>query len=192
MSILKSRATGAMLTRLARGHATTRASVAPRHCFSIIIASMASPSRLRESSTLTGPNMHPKDGRVVSNFITQALQGDDITIFGDGTQTRSFCYVDDLVSGFLALMASNRSVTGPVNLGNPGEFTMLGLAERVIDTTNSKSKIAFLPLPQDGPRQRKPDITVASDVLGWKPTVPLAQGLERTVAYFEELLRRTV
>jgi UDP-glucuronate decarboxylase len=134
-----------------------------------------------------GPRMHPKDGRVVSNFIMHALAGSDITIYGDGSQTRSFCYVDDLIEGFLRLMASEKQVTGPVNLGNPGEFTMIELAELVIRTTGSKSKLKHLPLPADDPKQRKPDITRARETLGWEPKVPLAEGLRHTVDYFRNL-----
>jgi len=136
-----------------------------------------------------GPRMHPNDGRVVSNFIMQALQGQDITIFGDGTQTRSFCYRDDLVDGFLALMASPKDVTGPINLGNPGEFTMIELAEAVLDLTNSSSKLVHKPLPQDDPKQRRPDISKAKEHLGWEPKIPLHEGLTKTIAYFEELLQ---
>jgi len=128
--------------------------------------------------------MHPNDGRVVSNFIVQALRGEDITIYGDGQQTRSFCYVDDLVRGLMALMGSDSAVTGPINLGNPGEFTMLELAEQVIALTGTRSKIVFQPLPQDDPRQRKPDITKARDILGWEPKVPLEDGLQRTIEEF--------
>lgn len=136
-----------------------------------------------------GPRMHPNDGRVVSNFIVQALRGDDITIYGDGTQTRSFCYCDDLLDGMVRAMATADDFTGPVNLGNPHEFTMLELAERVIGLTGSRSKLVFRPLPADDPRQRRPDITLAKQVLdGWEPTVPLEQGLSRTIAYFDELL----
>jgi UDP-glucuronate decarboxylase len=134
-----------------------------------------------------GPRMHPKDGRVVSNFIMQALAGDDITIYGDGSQTRSFCYVDDLIEGFLRLMASEKHVTGPVNLGNPGEFTMIELAELVLRTTGSKSKLKHLPLPADDPKQRRPDITRARETLGWEPKVPLPEGLRHTVDYFRNL-----
>jgi UDP-glucuronate decarboxylase len=137
-----------------------------------------------------GPRMHPNDGRVVSNFIVQALNGQDITIYGDGQQTRSFCYVDDLIEGFARLMATDQSVTGPINLGNPGERTMLELASEVIDLTGSRSKIVFMPLPEDDPRQREPDITQARAVLGWEPKVPLRQGLEKTIAYFDGLLRQ--
>ena len=136
-----------------------------------------------------GPRMHPNDGRVVSNFIVQALKGEDITIYGDGQQTRSFCYVDDLIDGFLRLMETEPGFTGPVNLGNPGEFTMLELAEKVIASVGGKSKLVFLPLPADDPKQRQPDITLAKDKLGWQPKVSLEDGLERTVAYFRQLLK---
>ena len=137
-----------------------------------------------------GPRMLPNDGRVVSNFIVQALKGEPITIFGDGSQTRSFCYVDDLIRGFIALMDGPDSVTGPMNLGNPGEFTIKQLAEQVVEMTGSRSSISYHPLPQDDPTQRCPDITKARDLLDWKPTIPLAEGLEKTVAYFEELLKK--
>jgi UDP-glucuronate decarboxylase len=136
-----------------------------------------------------GPRMHPNDGRVVSNFIVQALLGRPITVYGDGSQTRSFCYVDDLVEGLLRLMATPDEVTGPVNLGNPGEFTILELAEKVIDMTGSRSRIEFRPLPENDPTQRQPDIGRAREVLEWQPTVPLDEGLVRTIAYFDELLR---
>jgi UDP-glucuronate decarboxylase len=135
-----------------------------------------------------GPRMHPSDGRVVSNFIVQALNGDPITIYGDGRQTRSFCYVDDLIDGFLRLMASPASVTGPINLGNPGEFTIKDLAEIVIDMTGSSSELIYLPLPQNDPRQRKPDITLAKECLHWQPSVALREGLSRTIEYFDTLL----
>jgi UDP-glucuronate decarboxylase len=134
-----------------------------------------------------GPRMHPKDGRVVSNFITQALSGEDLTIYGDGTQTRSFCYVDDLIDGFLRLMESPAEVTGPVNLGNPHEFTMLELAERVLKLTGSKAKVAHQPLPADDPKQRRPDISLARKQLGWEPNVQLAEGLRQTIDYFRNL-----
>jgi len=137
-----------------------------------------------------GPRMHPHDGRVVSNFIVQALKGEDITIFGDGQQTRSFCYVDDLIEGLLRLMDSATGVTGPINLGNPSEFTMLELAERVLHLTRSTSKLAFKPLPSDDPRQRQPDIGLAQQALGWKPTVSLEDGLKETIAYFRTSLTR--
>jgi len=137
-----------------------------------------------------GPRMHPNDGRVVSNFIVQALRGEDITIYGDGSQTRSFCYVDDLIEGLLRMMATPEDVTGPVNVGNPGEFSMLELAEKVIEITASKSKLVFRPLPSDDPRQRRPDTALAREVLGgWAPTVTLNEGLERTVAYFRGVLQ---
>ena len=135
-----------------------------------------------------GPRMNPDDGRVVSNFIVQALQGEDITVYGEGQQTRSFCYVDDLIDGFVCLMNSDSDVTGPVNLGNPGEFTVRELAEHVIDLTGSPSKLVFKPLPQDDPRQRKPDISKAKSLLDWQPEVKLDEGLKRTIAYFEKLL----
>jgi len=137
-----------------------------------------------------GPRMHPDDGRVVSNFIVQALRGAPITLYGDGSQTRSFCYVDDLIDGFLAMMATPDAVTGPINLGNPGEFTIRALAETVIALTGSASRITHLPLPEDDPMQRQPDITRARSMLGWEPTIPLEQGLTRTIAYFEGLLAR--
>jgi len=131
-----------------------------------------------------GPRMHPNDGRVVSNFIVQALKGENITIYGDGQQTRSFCYVDDLIEGFVRLMAQTETV-GPVNIGNPGEFTMLELAHSVLKLTRSKSRIEHMPLPTDDPRQRKPDITLARKYLKWEPKVPLAEGLKRTIVYFK-------
>jgi UDP-glucuronate decarboxylase len=134
-----------------------------------------------------GPRMHPNDGRVVSNFVMQALRGEDITVFGDGSQTRSFCYVDDLVDGLMRLMNSPDEVTGPVNLGNPVEFTILSLAEKVIELTGSSSKVVFQPLPSDDPLQRQPDISLAKDVLGWEPAMALEEGLKKTIAYFEEL-----
>ena len=135
-----------------------------------------------------GPNMRPDDGRVVSNFIVQALKGEPLTIYGDGTQTRSFCYVSDLVDGLVRLMQSPVDVTGPVNLGNPVEFTMLQLAEQVIALSGSKSKIEFRPLPQDDPRQRQPDIALAKRALDWAPKVPLSEGLKPTMAYFDAVL----
>jgi UDP-glucuronate decarboxylase len=135
-----------------------------------------------------GPRMHPNDGRVVSNFIVRALKGEPITLYGDGHQTRSFCYVDDLVDGLMRLMATEDAVTGPINLGNPGEFSMRELARLVIDLTGSKSDVVFRPLPQDDPKQRKPDISLAERALGWGPKVQLREGLEKTVAYFDALL----
>lgn len=135
-----------------------------------------------------GPRMHPNDGRVVSNFIVQALRGEDITIFGDGMQTRSFCYVDDLIEGMYRLMNSRPGFTGPVNIGNPGEFTMLELAEKVLQITGSKSKLKFLPLPQDDPMQRQPVIDLAKKELGWEPKVQLEEGLTKTIAYFKHAI----
>jgi UDP-glucuronate decarboxylase len=135
-----------------------------------------------------GPRMHPNDGRVVSNFIVQALKGESITIYGNGDQTRAFCYVDDLVEGFIRLMASPADLPGPVNLGNPGEFTIRELAEKVIALTGSRSKLIFRPLPQDDPKQRRPDIGLARSRLDWEPKVPLDQGLQKTISYFEKLL----
>lgn len=135
-----------------------------------------------------GPRMHPNDGRVVSNFIVQALQGKDITVFGDGQQTRSFCYVDDLIDGIMLLMDTPDDFTGPVNLGNPEEYTMIELAESVIRLTKSRSKLTFRPLPADDPRQRRPDITLAKTTLGWNPKVPLEDGLTETINYFRALL----
>lgn len=135
-----------------------------------------------------GPRMHPNDGRVVSNFIVQALKGEDITIYGSGQQTRSFCYVDDLVDGLIRMMNSPPETTGPLNLGNPGEFTMLELAEKVLHFTNSTSQLVFLPLPQDDPRQRQPDITRTRGQLDWSPKVELDEGLQKTIAYFKKIL----
>jgi UDP-glucuronate decarboxylase len=136
-----------------------------------------------------GPRMHPNDGRVVSNFIMQALLGRDLTIYGDGAQTRSFCYVDDLIDGLVRLMKSPHAVTGPINIGNPSEFTILQLASEVIELTGSRSRPVHRPKPQDDPRQRRPDISKAQDVLGWAPHTQLKEGLARTIAYFEGLLR---
>ena len=136
-----------------------------------------------------GPRMHPHDGRVVSNFIIQALLGRDITIYGDGSQTRSFCYVDDLIDGLVRLMGSSDEVVGPINIGNPIEFSMLQLANVVCELTGSRSRIVHRPLPQDDPRQRQPDISKAQEILGWKPATPLKEGLGKTIAYFEALLR---
>jgi UDP-glucuronate decarboxylase len=135
-----------------------------------------------------GPRMNPKDGRVVSNFIVQAINGEDITIYGSGQQTRSFCYVDDLIDGFLCLMNSSDGITGPVNLGNPGEFTMLELAENVLRLVGSKSKLSFKPLPQDDPKQRQPNIILAKETLGWEPKVNLEDGLAKTIEYFKNIL----
>jgi UDP-glucuronate decarboxylase len=135
-----------------------------------------------------GPRMHPTDGRVVSNFIVQALRGEDLTVFGTGEQSRSFCYVDDLISGMVAMMESPKEVTGPINVGNPVEFTMLELAEKVLKKVGGRSRICFKPLPGDDPKQRRPDISRAEQLLGWKPTVSLDDGLEPTIAYFRQLL----
>jgi UDP-glucuronate decarboxylase len=135
-----------------------------------------------------GPNMHPDDGRVVSNFILQALRGEDITLYGDGSQTRSFCYVDDLVAGLMKMMDTPASVTGPVNMGNPNEFTIRELAEKIITLTGSPSKLVFHPLPQDDPRRRRPDIGAARLLLGWEPTTTVTDGLKATIAYFEAML----
>jgi len=134
-----------------------------------------------------GPRMHPSDGRVVSNFVMQALNNEPITLYGDGQQTRSFCYVDDLVAGFMAFMDTPPEVSGPINLGNPVEFTIRELAELVVEMTGSKSELVFRPLPQDDPMQRKPDITLARETLGWEPTVALRQGLVKTIDYFSQL-----
>jgi UDP-glucuronate decarboxylase len=134
-----------------------------------------------------GPNMHPQDGRVVSNFIVQALAGSPITIYGTGQQTRSFCYVDDLVKGLVSLMDSSDEITGPINLGNPEEFTISELAERVLARTKSKSTLNYMPLPEDDPRQRKPDITMANELLGWSPEISLEDGLPKTIDFFQNL-----
>jgi UDP-glucuronate decarboxylase len=136
-----------------------------------------------------GPRTHPNDGRVVASFIVQALLNREITVFGEGNQTRSFCYVDDLVVGLLAMMGSPPQITGPINLGNPQEYTILELAEMILSTTGSKSKIVHRPLPQDDPRQRKPDISEAHRLLNWRPTVPVQDGLKSTIGYFEKLLQ---
>lgn len=135
-----------------------------------------------------GPNMHPNDGRVVSNFIVQALKGEDITIYGDGSQTRSFCYVDDLIEGMVRLMNSRKDFIGPVNIGNPGEFTIKQLAEMVIDLTGAKSKLIYMPLPSDDPLQRKPVIELAKKELDWEPTIPLEEGLKKTIEYFKTIV----
>ena len=135
-----------------------------------------------------GPRMRPDDGRVISNFIVQALQGKDITIYGDGSQTRSFCYVDDLIEAIIKLMNTEKGFTGPVNLGNPFEFSILELAEIIIDLTNSKSKLIFNDLPQDDPKQRQPDITLAKEKLNWEPKIQLKEGLPKTIKYFDEIL----
>jgi UDP-glucuronate decarboxylase len=136
-----------------------------------------------------GPRMHPRDGRVVSNFIVQALQNQDITVYGDGSQTRSFCYVDDLVEGLMRLMGTPEDVTGPINLGNPNEFTIKQLALSVIELTNSSSRIEYKTLPTDDPKQRQPNIQKAMELLDWKPIIQLKDGLKQTIAYFDRLLR---
>ena len=135
-----------------------------------------------------GPRMHPNDGRVVSNFIVQAIRGDNITIYGDGSQTRSFCYVDDLIEGFVKLMASSKDITGPINLGNPGEFTIKQLAETIIEMVGGKSKLVFELLPQDDPKQRQPDISMAKKTLNWEPQINLENGLEKTIEYFRKIV----
>ncbi|MGI6655804.1 MAG: UDP-glucuronic acid decarboxylase family protein [Desulfobulbus sp.] len=135
-----------------------------------------------------GPRMHPNDGRVVSNFIVQALRGEDITLYGDGSQTRSFCYVDDLIEGFVRLMASPKDVTGPINMGNPGEFTIRELAETVLKMVGGKSQLVMMPLPQDDPKQRRPDISLAKKTLGWEPKIKLEEGLGKTIDYFRSFL----
>ncbi len=137
-----------------------------------------------------GPRMHPNDGRVVSNFIVQALRGEDITIYGDGSQTRSFCYVDDLIEAFVRIMETDDDFTGPVNIGNPEEFTILELAKKIISTVGNNSKIVNLPLPNDDPGRRRPDISLAKEKLGWEPTIALDEGLERTISYFDHLLSK--
>ena len=137
-----------------------------------------------------GPKMHPNDGRVVSNFIIQALKGEPITIYGDGSQTRSFCYVDDLIECMVRFMASPADFIGPMNMGNPGEFTIRELAEKVVEMTGSKSVISYEPLPGDDPKQRKPDITLAREKLGWEPQVKLEDGLKKTITYFDEMLKQ--
>ncbi len=136
-----------------------------------------------------GPRMHPNDGRVVSNFIVQALKGEDITLYGDGAQTRSFCYVDDLIDAFLAFMDKDGDLPGPINIGNPVEFTIKQLAENVLDLTGSKSRLVYRPLPSDDPKQRQPNIERAKEALGWQPKVPLKEGLKRTIEYFDGLLK---
>ena len=132
--------------------------------------------------------MNPNDGRVISNFIVQALTGQDITVFGDGSQTRSFCYVDDMIDGIIKMMETPDEITGPINLGNPEEITILELAELILKLTKSRSKIVFLPRPKDDPSRRKPDITLAKKILGWEPKVPLEEGLKRTIEYFSSIL----
>jgi len=139
-----------------------------------------------------GPRMHPNDGRVISNFIVQALRGETLNIYGEGTQTRSFCYVDDMVEGLVLLMKTANDVTGPINLGNPDEHNMLELAQRILEITGSKSKLVFSPLPQDDPQRRRPDLTLARDILKWNPKVSLEEGLPKTIDYFDNLLRSDI
>lgn len=150
----------------------------------------ATPIKVVRIFNTYGPGMHPADGRVVANFIMQALTGRDITLYGDGLQTRSFCYVDDLLAGLVAMMESDTSVIGPINLGNPAEFTMRQLADVIVSMTGSRSRIVHQPLPIDDPRQRRPDIGLAEQALGWKPNVALEDGLGRTIAYFDKLLSK--
>ena len=146
------------------------------------------PAKVVKIFNTYGPRMHPNDGRVVSNFIMQALKGEDITLYGDGAQTRSFCYVDDLVEAILRMMATPREVTGPINIGNPTEFKIRELAELVVDITGSKSQLVFRPLPSDDPKQRQPDISLAEATLGWRPKIALREGLVQTIAYFDRLI----
>lgn len=136
-----------------------------------------------------GPNMNPDDGRVVSNLIVQALQGNNLTVYGDGLQTRSFCYVDDLIRGFILMMDFNEAINCPINLGNPNEFTVLELATKILHLTNSKSEILFKELPEDDPQQRKPDISQAKKILSWEPNIQLEEGLKRTIEYFTNILK---
>ena len=166
-----------------------KASAAPKLCSLIIGGNTNCASRSHAFSIPMARACIPHDGRVVSNFIIQALLGRDITIYGDGSQTRSFCYVDDLIDGLVRLMGSPDEVVGPINIGNPVEFSMLQLAKFVRELTGSRSRIVHRPLPQDDPRQRQPDISKAQELLGWKPVTPLKEGLVKTVAYFEALLR---
>ena len=186
--IRKKRIIGATSIRSVYDRAMMRASDARKHYFSITGASIGCPIKVARIFNTYGPSMHPSDGRVVSNFIMQALRNEDITVYGEGNQTRSFCYVDDLVDGLIRLMETPDDVTGPVNLGNPIEFTIRQLAELVIDLTGSSSKIVFRPLPEDDPRQRCPDISLAKELLGWAPRVQLRDGLMKTIAYFDQQL----
>ncbi|MCI5779619.1 MAG: SDR family oxidoreductase [Lentisphaeria bacterium] len=156
------------------------------HCYRV---QCGLPTKIVRIFNTYGPRMRPDDGRVVSNFIMQALKGEPLTVFGDGSQTRSFCFVSDLVDGMIRMMAAPDECAGPINLGNPGEFSMLELAETILELTGSKSKIVFRPLPQDDPKQRRPDITQAEKLLNWRPTVSLREGLEPTIAYFRSFAR---
>ena len=166
----------------------TRASVAPRPCFFDYRRQHGLSIKVARIFNTYGPNMHPNDGRVVSNFIMQALQNQPITIYGDGSQTRSFCYIDDLIEAFIRLMATSDEFTGPVNTGNPNEFTIKELAEKVIELTGSSSTLDYKPLPGDDPTQRQPDITLAKRELGWEPQIQLEEGLKKTIPYFESLI----
>ena len=167
----------------------TKANAARNPCFSTMCGNMMLSIKVARIFNTYGPRMHPEDGRVVSNFVIQALKGEPLTIYGDGSQTRSFCYVDDLIDGFLRLMGSRDEFQGPVNLGNPVEFTILELAKKVIEVTGSSSRLDFRPLPSDDPRQRQPDITLARTELGWQPKVSLEEGLNKTIEYFDALLK---
>ncbi len=182
------RITGATSIRSASAPATTKASAAPKPCSSITGGSTQLPIKVARIFNTYGPRMQPNDGRVVSSFIVQALKGEPITVFGDGGQTRSFCYVDDLVEAITRLMLTDEACTGPINLGNNSEFTILELAEKVISYTGSRSKLIFKPLPQDDPRQRQPDLSKAKAHLNWEPKVALADGLKETIAYFKHSL----
>ena len=181
--IRRQKSTGAGSIRSAYGHVTMKANGALRR-YSLIIGVSTSSDQGRRIFNTYGPRMHPHDGRVVSNFIVQALAGEDITIYGDGTQSRSFCYVDDLIEAMIRAMNTPDDFTGPINIGNPTEFTITELAERVLELTGSRSKLVYRPLPSDDPRQRQPDISLARSMLDWSPKVALRDGLEKTVAYF--------
>ena len=185
---LRSRATGATSARSDRAHATTRASAAPRRCSWTTGDSTILRIKIVRIFNTYGPNMLPNDGRVVSNFIVQCLRGDDLTIYGEGSQTRSFCYVSDLIDGMIRMMNSPDDVTGPINLGNPEERTILQLAEEIKRLTESNSRIVFHELPKDDPIRRRPDIALATSLLGWSPNVGLDEGLGTTIEYFRRLL----
>ena len=184
-SIPKEKAIGGMLIPSEFEVATMKANAWQKHCFSITKRMHGLDIRIIRIFNTYGPRMHPDDGRVVSNFIVQALKNKDITVYGKGNQTRSFCYVDDLLDGMMRLMNTDDFV-GPVNIGNPNEFTIRQLAKNVIDLTGSKSKMIEKPLPEDDPKQRKPDISLAQEKLGWQPTINLKEGLEKTIAYFNK------
>ena len=188
-SIRRPRTTGATSIRSARAPATTRASAAPRRCSSTTAASTGCASRWRASSTPTARACIRTTGAWCRTSSSRRCSARDITIYGDGTQTRSFCYVDDLIDGLMRLMATPDGVTGPINIGNPQEFSMLELAQMVIDLTGSRSRVVHRPLPQDDPRQRRPDISKANELLSWSRRTPLREGLMKTIAYFDELLR---